>query len=330
VAGLLFLNPPHFFLLVAPLGLLSYGAAKAAFLVASLLALIGLALVAARPLSRAPTAVFLILSPAVFASALVLQLGPFVALGLAAALFLSKDRPIIAGVLFALLTVKPQFGLLVPIFLAARGEWRAVIAAVCATAIFVALSFAAFGPAPWQAFLDTARETYAVHASLPHREMMTMSQAAGKLGAPEAVRSIVQFGALLAGGCMTFIAARRWERETALGFTLLASAFVSPSLWVYDWPLVAAGLIVLARRTAPWPLLVQAMAGLVWIAPLISLGVGTRESSVFAPLLLAGAVFAFWLAQPAALRQLRGRQGSFGGSGSSGGASGSSAGRSGS
>jgi hypothetical protein len=91
-----------------------------------------------------------------------------------------------------------------------------------------------------------------------------------------------------------FLAAKRWLREAAIGFTLLASAFASPSLWIYDWPLVAAGLFMLARAGAPFPPALQLLAGALWIAPLISLGFTTMESALAAPAIFAAALGACW------------------------------------
>ena len=71
---------------------------------------------------------------------------------LGAALLTLERRPILAGVLFGLMSYKPQYGLLVPIFLIATGRWRAIAAASVTVALLAALSFAMFGAQTWQAF----------------------------------------------------------------------------------------------------------------------------------------------------------------------------------
>jgi hypothetical protein len=292
--GLLFLNPPHFFLLVAPLGLVSYGTAKALWIALSAAAMAGLAFLT-KPPARWLCIAALLLSPAMFASLLVLQTGPFVAIGLASALLLSRDRPVLAGLLLALLTMKPQFGLMAPVFLAARGEWRAFLAAAAFTLVFVAVSGAIFGIGAWRAFFDSLGSVHAAHAANIHRDLVSVHQTVGKLGGGDAVRTAAQLATIALGAVAVFFAAKRWPRDAAIGFTLLVSAFVSPSLWIYDWPLVAAGLILLMRAQSPWPMHAQLFAALLWIAPLISLGFTTTESSLAAPIIFAATLFAVFV-----------------------------------
>jgi hypothetical protein len=63
----------------------------------------------------------------------------FLTAALFGAALLQLDRkPVLAGMLFGCIAYKPQFGLLVPIVLAASGRWRALIAA--ATTVTVRLT----------------------------------------------------------------------------------------------------------------------------------------------------------------------------------------------
>ena len=80
----------------------------------------------------------------------------FLTLGLlGAALLTLERRPILAGVLFGLMSYKPQYGLLVPIFLIATGRWRAIAAASVTVLLLAAMSLAIFGPQTWQAFFTS-------------------------------------------------------------------------------------------------------------------------------------------------------------------------------
>ncbi len=54
-------------------------------------------------------------------------------------------KPVLAGVLFGILTIKPQFGLLLPVLLVMTGRWRVIAAAVVTTAVLVALTSLWFG-----------------------------------------------------------------------------------------------------------------------------------------------------------------------------------------
>ncbi len=293
--NLLFLNPPHFFLMIAPMALLPYGAAKLVWMALNIAAMAGIALVAAK--GRLQTVVFLglvFLSPAAFGSFFCWQMAPFVAAGLAAALLQSHARPILAGAILALLTVKPQYGLLAPVLLVAFGDWKAMAAAAAFTAALVAASIGVFGLDLWSAFFATIAENHAPHASQVARDMLTLHQTAAKLGFTGADRWAIQGLALMALALAVFIAGKRWSREAAVGFALIASAAASPSLWVYDWPIVVAGLFLLVRAAGPWPFSLQIAAFGAWIGPLISLGFATMASSIVAPLLLIVALTLFY------------------------------------
>lgn len=288
--NLLWHYPPHFFLLTAPLAFLPYGVAKALWIAASA----GALLAAAR---LAKTSAFLsaaiLFSPALFASLLVLQTGPFIALGLAAALLLAKRRPLLAGFILALLTMKPQYGLLAPIFLAARGDWRAFGAAAAFSFLLAALSAALFGLDPWRNFFTHAAGPMIEHGSSGYRDSIAMLQTMVKLGAPAPFPALAQAAALLLAGFGVFAVARRAGRKAAVGATLLLTAFASPSLWVYDWAIPAVGLLLLAASVPSWPAGLQFVAGALWIAPLLPLGFATHESSIPPAVMLALAALCF-------------------------------------
>lgn len=289
--GMLWLNPPHALLLVAPLAGASYAAVKAALLAMSLLSLFLIARLSGAPIWATAA---IVLSPAAFASLLVMQTGPLVALGVLAALLLAKSRPLAAGLILALLTMKPQYGLMAPVFLVALGYWRAIGGAAIFSALLAALSVAAFGVGPWAAFLDSiAGGAISAHGGNLHRDMVSAGSTLLKIGAGD-IAALGQAAVIVLCAAITFSAARRLPHDAAVGVTLLASAAASPSLWIYDWPLIAAGLFMLMRAGAPWPPHLQLAAGLLWIGPLYSLGMGTTASSLIAPALLATTLGAAW------------------------------------
>ena len=87
----------------------------------------------------------------------------FLTAALFGAALLQLDRkPVLAGVLFGCIAYKPQFGLLVPIVLAASGRWRAFIAAATTVAVLTIAVTLAFGLDIWSAFLASTRFTRVV------------------------------------------------------------------------------------------------------------------------------------------------------------------------
>src|SRR6185312_1535517 len=87
----------------------------------------------------------------------------FLTAALFGAALLQLDRkPVLAGVLFGCIAYKPQFGLLVPIVLAASGRWRTfVVAATTVTMLTIAVTLV-FGLDIWNAFLASTRFTRTV------------------------------------------------------------------------------------------------------------------------------------------------------------------------
>jgi Glycosyltransferase family 87 len=151
-----------------------------------------------------------------------------------AATLIIDRRPVAAGLLFGALCYKPQFGLLLPLALAAAGEWRAFAAAAAAVAALVLLSLALFGVATWQAFLGTAAASHALYES----------------------------GQILFGGMAnTFGAARLVGLGVTLAYAL--QALVS---------LAAAGAVVIVwRRPLPLPTRAAVLASAALVAAPLSL-----------------------------------------------------------
>lgn len=286
--GLLFLNPPHFLLLIAPLGLVPYGAAKAAWIATSAGALIGLALLLGRDRASPPLlAALLAVSPAAFAAALVWQLSFVIATALAAGLLLARERPLVAGALLALASVKPQFGLMIPVVLIAFGDWKAIRAAAIVGAGLFAISLLVFGVETWRAFFSSLTGAHAAHAAALMRDAVTVHQTAGKLGAAIDARAALQITAAAVYAALTWLAARRVSRRGAVGFALLATFAAAPSAWIYDWLIVSAGLLlILTALDRPPPAPVQCLAVAVWVAPLFPLGLTSTASSLAPPALL--------------------------------------------
>ena len=305
--GLVWWNPPHAFFLVGPFALAPYGVVKAFWVAASLaaLALIGRTADSAPPAPKniangmTVSRVFsenrflqlaLVLSPTAFVSLAVMQSGPFIALGLASALLLAKRRPILAGVILALLTVKPQYGLMAPVFLAATGAWRTFGAAAAATVALAIASAAVFGVDAWRAFLDAPTTDYVTGGA--YRGMISVSHTLLKLGVNNGAAVAAQFVTIIACAIVVWRAARRADRSTAVGVTLIASAVAAPVVWIYDWALIIGGLLMLRPRITTWPATGQTAAAIVWLAPLYWIGVDGMWVSYALPIVMLAALAA--------------------------------------
>lgn len=155
--------PPFFLALAALLGLMPYGLSFAVWQGASFaLYLLGIrAVLTDAPRSR-ESRLWLLLTaafPAVFINLGHGQNGFLTAALLTAALLTIDRRPVLSGLLFACLAYKPQFGLLIPLVLAASGRWRVFAsAAVTVLALAIAVTIA-LGPEVWSAFFASAKVT---------------------------------------------------------------------------------------------------------------------------------------------------------------------------
>ncbi|MCC2097886.1 MAG: DUF2029 domain-containing protein, partial [Hyphomicrobiales bacterium] len=151
--------PPQFYVLLVPLAALPYGTALALWLAGTFAAL---ALVVRGILASAARDPLLLLaltaSPAVFGNAIHGQTAFLTAALLAGGLLALPTRPVLAGILFACLAYKPQYGPLIPLALAAGGYWRAfAAAAITGTALAIAI-IVVFGIDIWPAFFAGLQE----------------------------------------------------------------------------------------------------------------------------------------------------------------------------
>ena len=148
--------PPFFLFVAGALALLPYGLALAVWQAGSLgLYLVTLRAILAPSLPMLGRGEWLLLAlafPAVLINIGHGQNGFLTAALLGGALVVLDRRPIVAGILFGLLVYKPQYGLLLPVVLAASGRWRCFAAAAVTVAILAIATTLSFGISAWHAF----------------------------------------------------------------------------------------------------------------------------------------------------------------------------------
>jgi alpha-1,2-mannosyltransferase len=192
----------------------------------------------------------------------------------AGALIQLDRRPVLAGVLIGLITYKPQFGLLIPLVLAASGRWRVfVTAALTIVALALAVTLA-FGMDVWSAFLASTKFTRSV----------VLEQ--GGTGWYK-IQSVFSWVRLWGGGIplsyaaqgtvtLTVAGALAWLWRTRASFALKAGALLigtvlaTPYVLDYDLMLLAPAIAFLAvdgatRGFAPWE---KTILAALWLTPL--------------------------------------------------------------
>ncbi len=195
---------------------------------------------------------------------------------LGGALAMLDRRPIVAGLLFGLLAYKPQFGLMIPLVLAASGRWRSFAAAAATIAILAVAATAAFGPHVWRAFFDSTHfmRTVVLEQGDPGwYKMQSLFAWARMWGVPIPLAYALQ-GTMVAG--LGAILIWLWRSDTAYPIKAaalcLATILATPFAFDYDMMVLAPAIAFFAadgmsRGFGPWEK--TALAAL-WLMPLVA------------------------------------------------------------
>lgn len=197
----------------------------------------------------------LLVSPAVIENALAGQNGAITAALLEGGLLLLGRQPLIAGVLFGLLTMKPQLGILVPVCLVASQNWRATLMAIAVAALLVLASGIVFSFDAWFWYLTDVRQFMVgevlerpygkTFQSMMATPFILVRWANGSLDLAYAVQLIVTTGCI----GLTWFAWRRPDVDTKARVALTAALapLASPYAYSYDTIGVAIGISVLIQ-----------------------------------------------------------------------------------
>jgi hypothetical protein len=270
--------PPHLLLLTWPLGLLSYLPAYVVWSVAGLALFL---MVATDDGRRGAWLPLLALSPAVAMNAVTGQIGFLTASLLIGGWKELDRRPVIAGICFGLLTVKPQLGILLPLMLMLTRRWTTILAAL-ATVMATALVAAwLYGWNVWTEYFQVAMpfqrrvlvEGGGVSFWMIPTPFINVRLAQWPIEWAWAAQALVSMLAV-AAVCWTF--ARRREAVLSTAVFVAASFLVTPYVFSYD--LVALGwVIMLVRERSDNKSFDHGLAIAVWMLPMITLALGLAE-----------------------------------------------------
>ncbi|MET1415234.1 glycosyltransferase family 87 protein [Roseibium sp. HPY-6] len=267
--NLLFLNPPHALLFFEPLALFSYPAAKLIGMTVFFASFFGM-IYMIRPNLAAWPYLFMLLSPGAFYAFQLLQLSPLMTFLLLFAMMNSRDKPFLSGMALALVTIKPQYGLLLPVFLVAMRDWRTFVYAAIGTIGLLALSVAIYGVGLWETFLTSMQSgAHSFQFSANHGMMSTVGSSFGKWGVSPEMRLGTQLMSIAFAAVVVWFAARRLSRMRAVAVSMLAVTLAAPSFMYYDWLFYSIALMIVLKEVPRWPLTLQATAALLWISPTI-------------------------------------------------------------
>ena len=239
--------PPHIVLFAWPFGFLPYLPAYVAWCA------IGIALylfVARRALPQ-ERLMFLAVAPSIAVCVFFGQNGFYTAALLIAGMLCLERRPVLAGILFGLLTIKPQLGLLLPVVLVLERRWVTIASAAITAAALVAATAMLFGWSVWIEFLQKV---------VPQQAWLT--EHGGDL--LFALVGSVYFGARLVhlpagidwavqgAACAFAFAGVAWtywrRRDPALSFAFFVTAIFLFTPYILNYDMVILGFVVALLR----------------------------------------------------------------------------------
>ncbi|CAB3750589.1 hypothetical protein GQ57_34940 [Burkholderia sp. MSh2] len=277
-AFLPWLYPPSYLLAVAPFALLPYAIGYPLF-VALGIGVLGLAVwhvsgLAATPGAKRVGWLALVACPGVFVTAMYGQNAMLTAACAALAVHFADRRPMLAGFLIGLLSVKPQLALLFPFVLVAARAWRTFAWAAAFAAAFTMLGVAAGGVESVRLFLQNASALRAL--IIEHGVAFWFASptpfAALRLAGLSPALAYAGQAAIAAIAIAAACAIWHRSRDTRLRAAVLivATLVANPYVWHYElsWLCIPIACMVAIGSQGGWLRGEQAIVAIMWALPL--------------------------------------------------------------
>jgi hypothetical protein len=301
--------PPYFLAPAALLANLPYFGALALWQILTFALYLGIIAFIAR---RSTGAVRMWLLAAVAFPAVLVNLGHgqngfLTAALLTAGLLALERRPVLAGVLLALLAYKPQFAVVLPIALLVEFRWRTMLAGGATLAAMTLGTLAWFGADSWRAFfanLEFTRVEVIEQGAAGFEKIQSVFAAVRLLGAGVPLAYAVQTSVTLATlAALLWVWRSKGDMRVKIAATLIATQLTTPYCLDYDMMVFGPALALLVahgldRGFGAWE---KSILALGFVTPLIArplaFGLGMPIGAPATILLFACAVRA---AMPAA------------------------------
>jgi hypothetical protein len=279
------LYPPIFLFVAAPLALLPYPLALAAWQGGSLaLYLAVIAAILRQPRQDSRVVAQLWLPVAAAFPAVLINLGHgqngFLTAGLlGAALVALPQQPLLSGILFGLLAYKPQFALLIPFALLAAGQWRTIISAATTVTVLVAAAYVLLGPDCWWLFAastETSRKLLLEQGDVGFEKLQSAFAAIRMWGGGTSLAYLVQGAVTIATVVSTaWVWRSSAERNLKAALLMVATLLASPHVLDYDLMVLAPAMafIVASSRVGGFRDYEISLLTVAWLAPLLARGV---------------------------------------------------------
>ena len=295
-----FFYPPAYLVICLPLALLSYGWSVLIAMATTTVTMLKLLYMWLKRMTPDPSGAWLplIAFPGVWMNIACGQNAALTTAIMAGGCLLLSRAPVMSGLVFGLLVIKPQLALALPFILAADGRWKTFFATAFSAAALSIIAYFVVGPAGYAAFFANshlARE--ALEKGLVDTSAVQSVFAGLKLiGLPNGVAYAGQaLIALAALGWSIHIIRRHRPDAVALGALLTSvTLLLSPFLLNYDLMMIALpmGWLVMqgvSHGFRPWEKML--CVGL-YLLPFLSRGL-TDMTHVPVGVLMTGTLFFF-------------------------------------
>ncbi|GGD17130.1 glycosyltransferase family 87 protein [Aquisalinus flavus] len=253
--GLTWQYPPAAYFLVTPFALLPYKVAYWAWMLAGLAVFWGCFRAAFGDRIEGKAAPLLILaSPIILVTLVQGQNTLFFGGMLMIAAALPGRRPVLAGLAAAVLTIKPQLGLLIPVAYLFGGHWKAFGCAATFSLALSGLATLAFGIESWSAFAGAVSRVEADMAGggslYPFNRIISPYGALGALGVPHGIALSVHMLTVLALAALVALAWRSTAPMQAKAALLIpATLLCSPYAYYYEMVPMLFSIAVMISMT---------------------------------------------------------------------------------
>jgi hypothetical protein len=180
---------------------------------------------------------------------------------------LADRRPILSGVLFGLVSIKPQIGILIPIALISARLWRTLATSGGTILVLVLASSVAFGWSIWSLWFSQllAHADRAATANLP-QYMPTITANLTFLGVDLSVARVIQLAAAVAVASIIFFCFRRGVTNLGTSAMLVGTFLATPYAFAYDMPMLTNAILAVVHdeRRMHRPLPMPEAFILVW------------------------------------------------------------------
>ena len=287
-----FFYPPTFLLMLLPLSSLPYLASLITWLLITLVCYV----LVLRYIAPHRLTIWLSLAfPATLLNINYCQNGFLSAGLLGGGLLLLNRIPFAAGILFGLLSYKPQLAALVPIALIAGQHWRALFFFITTCALMILISLFVMGSEPWVAFLNNISTPLKILEAnyqglvLPWDKMISVFVTSRQVGCNLLASRMLQLTTMvLTLGITTWVWFKKPSYPIQASVLTLSALLFTPFAYEYDLTVLGLAIAWMGWEgyNKGWLRGEKFLLIFAWLTPVLSRIIATLTGVQITPLIL--------------------------------------------